>query len=257
MVIEEFKNLSKINGVIRVSEVDSEFENIYLQVRKREKRIYSDDELNLLPYAYKNNPHKNEWELRAKSFLRFKNYLSRKTSKLNILDLGCGNGWFTGQLSKEFHHNYFCVDVNIIELEQAARVFDNGQINFIYSDIISTSLPTNIFDIVIINSALQYFQNISVLMKELFFISKPYGEIHIIDSPFYKQQYLPQAKNRTLKYYQSLGFPEMAKNYFHHTIDELKYLRHSYFYNPGAIKNKLSSIFFEKDSPFPWIVVTR
>ena len=257
MVIEEFKHLSKINGVIRISEVDSAFENIYLQVRKREKRIYSDDELNLLPYAYKNNPHKNEWELRAKSFLRFKNYLSLKTSKLNILDLGCGNGWFTGQLSKEFHHNYFCVDVNIIELEQAARVFDNGQINFIYSDIISTSLPTNIFDIVIINSALQYFQNISVLMKELFFISKPYGEIHIIDSPFYKQQYLPQAKNRTLKYYQSLGFPEMAKNYFHHTIDELKYLRHSYFYNPGAIKNKLSSIFFEKDSPFPWIVITR
>ena len=95
--------------------------------------------------------------------------------------------------------------------------------------------PTSVFDIVIINSALQYFQNIPALMKELFFISKPYGEIHIIDTPFYRQQNLMQAKNRTLKYYQSLGFPEMAKNYFHHTTDELKYLRHSFLYNPNTI----------------------
>jgi len=66
-----------------------------------------------------------------------------------------------------------------------------------------------------------------------------------------------QCKNRTLKYYHSLGFPEMAKNYFHHTIDELKYLRHRYLYNPNTMKNKISNLIFEKDSPFPWIVVTR
>ncbi len=257
MVIEELKHLSKVNGVIKISEVDETFEKIYLQCRKKEKRLCSDDEIKLFPYAYKKNPHKDEWALRAKSFLRFRKYFTLKTSKLNILDLGCGNGWFTGQLSKDFNHNYFCVDVNLKELEQAARVFDKENITFIYADIFSISLPTNVFDIVIINSALQYFPNISVLMKELLFIIKPYGEIHIIDTPFYSQQNLMQCKNRTLKYYHSLGFPEMAKNYFHHTIDELKYLRHSYLYNPNTMKNKISNLIFEKDSPFPWIVVTR
>lgn len=257
MIIEEFKYLKAENGVIKISEVDHTFENFYLKVRKIEKRIYADDEIKLLPYAYKSNPHKDEWALRTKSFLRFKKYLSHKTSTLNILDLGCGNGWFVGQLAKNFNHNYFCVDVNLNELEQAARVFNNENTSYIYANILATTLPTSVFDIVIINSALQYFPNVSTLIKELFFISKPYGEIHIIDTPFYSQQDLMQAKNRTLKYYQSLGFPEMAKNYFHHRIDELKYLRHSYLYNPKTIRNKLSNLFFEKDSPFPWIVITR
>ena len=128
MIIEELKDLNAVNGVIRISEVDETFENLYLQVRKKEKRIYSDDEIKLLPYASKINPHKNEWELRTRSFMRFKEYLSHKKTKLNILDLGCGNCWLTGQLSKEFDHNYFCVDVNLAELEQAARVFENEHI---------------------------------------------------------------------------------------------------------------------------------
>jgi len=257
MIIEEFRDLKTVNGVVRISEVDDAFEKLYLQVRKKENRIYSDDEIKLLPYASKINPHKNEWALRSKSFLRFKEYLSHKKSILNILDLGCGNGWLTGQLVKEFEHNYFCVDVNLTELEQAAKVFDSDNLKFIYADIFATTFPANTFDIVIINSALQYFQNISALMKELFFISKTYGEIHIIDTPFYDKNELMQAKNRTLKYYTSLGFPEMASKYFHHTLEDFRYLRYSYLYNPDSLKNKLSKFIFDQDSPFPWLLVTR
>jgi len=257
MIIEEFRDLKTVNGVVRISEVDESFERLYLQVRKKENRIYSDDEIKLLPYASKINPHKNEWALRTKSFLRFKEYLSQKKSKLNILDLGCGNGWLAGQFAKDFDHNYFCVDVNLTELEQAARVFENENIKFIYSDIFATTFPANTFDIVIINSALQYFQNISALLKELFFISKTYGEVHIIDTPFYDQNELMQAKNRTLKYYTSLGFPEMAGKYFHHTLEDFRYLRYSYIYNPDSFKNKLSKFVFDQDSPFPWLLVTR
>jgi ubiquinone/menaquinone biosynthesis C-methylase UbiE len=257
MIIEEFKELKTINGVIRISEVDETFEKLYLQVRKKENRIYRDDEIKLLPYASKINPHKNEWALRTKSFLRFKEYLSRKKSKLNILDLGCGISWLTGQLVKEFEHNYFCVDIKLAELEQAARVFENENIKFIYADIFSTTFPTNTFDIVIINSALQYFSNVSALMKELFFISKTYAEIHIIDTPFYTGNELMQAKNTTLKYYTSLGFPEMAGKYFHHTLEEFRYLRYNYLYNPDSLKNKLSKFVFDQDSPFPWLIVTR
>jgi len=257
MIIEEFRDLESINGVIRISEVDETFEKLYLLVRKKEKRIYSDAEIKLLPYASKINLHKNEWALRTRSFLRFKEYLSHKTSKLNILDLGCGNGWLTGQLAKDYDHNYFCVDVNLTELEQAARVFENENIKFIYADIFTTTFPASTFDLVIINSALQYFQNVSALMKELFFISKTYGEIHIIDTPFYDANELMQAKNRTLKYYTLLGFPEMAGKYFHHTLEDFKYLRYSYLYNPNSLKNKLSKFIFDQDSPFPWLLVTR
>jgi len=257
MIIEEFKELKAVNGVIKISEVDETFENLYLQVRKKEQRIYSDDELKLLPYASKRNPHKTEWALKTKSFLRFKKYLSLKKTKLNILELGCGNGWLTGQLAKDFNHNYFCVGLNLKELEQAARVFENENTTFIYADILCASFPANTFDLVVINSALQYFQNISALMKELFFVSKTYGEVHIIDTPFYHSEEIMAAKNRTLKYYSSIGYPVMASKYFHYTLDEFKYLRYNYLYNPTSFRNRLSSFIFDKDSPFPWIVVTR
>ncbi len=257
MNIEELNKIIPVNNVFRFSEVDESFEKLYLQVRKKEKRIYSDDEIKLLPYASKRNPHKEEWELKAKSFLRFKKYLSQKQPKLKILDLGCGNGWLAGQLSKEFEQNFYCVDINLAELEQAARVFNKENISFLYADIFTTSLPANTFDLIIVNSALQYFPNISSLMKELFFISKPYGEIHIIDTPFYNAKDIIQTRNRTVKYYNSIGYPEMSGKYFHHSIDELKYLRYDYKYRPNSIKNKFFSFIFEKDSPFPWIVVTR
>ena len=49
----------------------------------------------------------------------------------------------------------------------------------------------------------------------------------------------------------------MTQKYFHHTLDELKYFRNQFFYNPNTFKNKLSSLIFEEDSPYPWIMMTR
>lgn len=257
MIIEEIGKQKTINGVIHLTEPDKSFEDLYLQILKREKRLYSDDEVKLLPYASKQNPHKDEWALRTKSFLRFKDYLSKKKSTLNILDLGCGNGWLTAQLAKEFDHNYFCIDTNLVELEQAARVFSKDNISFFYTDITKASFPSNTFHIIIINSYLQYFPEVENLLKECFTISKSYGEVHIIDTPFYKENEIMQARNFSLKHFTSLGLPEMTKKYYHHTIKELKYFRFRYLYNPDLLKNKLTNFIFEKDSPYPWIMITR
>ena len=101
-----------IDGIYILSEINNEFENIYLKVREKENRTYSSTELKKLPFASKTNPHKKEWDLRAKSFLRLKKYLNNKKANSNILDLGCGNCWLTGQLSNTFNFNFYCVDVN-------------------------------------------------------------------------------------------------------------------------------------------------
>ena len=257
MIIEEMQKQKAANGIIYLSETDKSFESLYLQTLKKEKRFYDIDEVKLLPYASQRNPHKNEWALRTKSYLRFRDYLSKKTSSLNILDLGCGNGWLSGQLAKEFNHNYFCVDINLAELEQGAMLFKNENIAFIHVDILSSTLPVDTFNIVIINSVLQYFSNVGDLMKEVFSISKSYGEVHIIDTPFYNTKEILQEKNKTLKHFTSIGLPNMANKYYHHTFDEIKYFRHQFLYNPDTLKNKLSSFIFEKDSPYPWILITR
>jgi ubiquinone/menaquinone biosynthesis C-methylase UbiE len=243
--------------VFILSPVISTFENVYLKVREKENRIYSDAELLLLPFASSSNPHKNEWDLRAKSFLRFKEYLKTKKQILNLLDLGCGNGWFCGQLSRSFDHNYFCADVNMVELKQGRKIFNSEQIKFVYADIFNADIPQASFDIITVNAAVQYFPDLRRLLDRLIKLINANGEIHIIDSPFYSNNEVINAKNRTMAYYSSIGFPEMAQNYFHHTYEGISNFNYHSLYKPQALLTKMTNLFFTKDSPFPWIKITR
>ena len=256
----ELLNLTKYplnDGVYILSTINDNFENTYLKVREKEKRIYSDNELRVLPFASGSNPHKNEWDLRAKSFLRFKKHIKIKNRKLNLLDLGCGNGWFCGQLSKSFDHNFLCADVNLNELKQGRRVFNSERINFIYADIFNSEIPQASFDIITVNAAVQYFPDLSKLLNKLLPLIGDNGEIHLIDSPIYSISESKKKKKRTMDYYSSIGFSEMADNYYHHTWDELSAFKFEILYKPDSLKNKIKQSFFQKDSPFPWIKITR
>ncbi len=250
-------NHTKDEDLFVLSPITNKFEDVYLKVRKKENRIYSDSELILLPFASNLNPHKNEWDLRAKSFLRFKEYLNVIKQELNILDLGCGNGWFCGQLSKIFNHNYYCVDVNLIELKQGSKVFKSDNIKFIYTDIFNAGIPQASFDIITVNAAVQYFPDLKRLIERLTMLITERGEIHILDSPFYSIEEVLKAKKRTMDYYSSIGFSEMAEYYHHHTRDELSTFKFEMLYHPNSLDNKIKSFVFKKDSPFPWIKITR
>lgn len=257
MILEELKYITADNGVLKISKVNESYEKIILKIRKLENKIYNDDEVKLLPFASRLNPQKNEWELKAKSFLRFKAYLSQRSSGLNILDLGCGTGWLASKILKEQNHNFYCVDINLSDLEQGARVFTSEQIKFIYADIFAIQFPRFAFDMVILNSSIQYFPDIKILMRELFYMLKPYGEIHIFDSPFYKEDNIEFVKSKIYRYYNSLGLPQMTENYFFHTLKDLSGFNINVLYDPDEIKNKLARIAFDNDSPFPWIIIKK
>jgi ubiquinone/menaquinone biosynthesis C-methylase UbiE len=253
--MDEFKPDPTIlqNGVYILTEIQNDFESIYLKVREREKRVYSHNELQNLPFVSYSIPHQKEWEIRARSFSRFKRYLESKKTSLNILDLGCGNGWFSGQLSKSFNHKFYCVDVNITELKQGRKVFESENLIFIYADIFSTEFPTNYFDIVMLNASIQYFSEINTLFTKLLSLIKVNGEIHIIDSPIYPESEVENAKKRTQDYYNSIGFSEMINNYYHRSWNEFLEYNFKIMYNPNPIKIKVKKLFSIKDSPFPWI----
>jgi len=253
-------NLAKYNkdeGVFILSPINSIFEDIYLNVREKENRIYSDSELITLPFASSSNPHKNEWDLRAKSFLRIKEYLKTKKQNLNLLDLGCGNGWFCGHLSKSFNHNFYCVDVNLTEMKQGRKVFNSEKLNFIYADIFNSEIPQTSFDMITVNAAVQYFPDLKRLLKKLTALISNNGEVHILDSPFYSKSEAVNAKKRTMDYYSSIGFSEMADNYYHHTWDELSELKFEILYQPNSISNKIKRLISKVDSPFPWIKIIK
>jgi len=252
-----YEKYSLESGIYILSPVKNDFEDLYIKVRSKEKRIYSDKEIKLLPFTSEANPHKKEWDVRAKSFLHFHKYLKAKKENLNFFDLGSGNGWFCGQLSKNYDHHYHCIDVNLTELKQAKRVFNSENLKFIYADISSVQFPKNYFDLITINAAIQYFPNLTELIKLLFDLIKANGEIHILDSPMYSDREVANAMRRTMEYYSSIGFPEMAGRYYHHSWPELSGFNYKLLYNPGKFTIRIKKIFGMKDSPFPWIVIKK
>lgn len=236
-------------SVIYYSKPNSAFSDLYLTVRKKENRFYLEAEIKNLPEIRKDHPNYAEWQLRKKSANRFINYLKSKNRSLKILEIGCGNGWFSHLMSLIPNTEVIGLDVTIIELEQAAKVFDKENLTFVYADLFEkTALNDEKFDVIVFNSSLQYFENPQELFKIVSRLLNENGEIHIIDSPFYKASEIEKAKERTQNYYLNLGFPEMSKNYFHHDLAGIG--KHTIMYNPFSFLNN-----FKKDSPFYWVLI--
>ena len=247
------KNVPK-NGVYYLtSAVTESFENAYISVRKREKRIYDDGLVKLLPNIHSDHFHHSEWNLRRSHFFRLKRYFGQYKIQNGALDLGCGNGWFTHHLHQWIKAPVYGIDVNRLELEQAARLFNQPTCTFIYADIFTAVLPPHHFDLICLNSVIQYFPSLEQLLNHLFSLLRDKGEIHIIDSPLYQEKELADAKARTRSYYDTMGLPEMAEHYFHHSWDALGGFNYDKLYSNTMLINKLKSKFIKRQNPFPWL----
>jgi len=249
-------NCKKEEGVHLLSNYDdkSDFESTYISLRKKENRLYDDMVVSELPYS-KIVDQKSEWAMRAKSAERVKQYFNEKEGN-TLLDLGCGNGWFTSLLAKASNMEIIGMDINLNELKQAARLFQNENISFMYADIFQAQLHENQFDYITLNASVQYFKDFNQLINRLFEILKNDGEIHIIDSPIYESEEIANARIRTRNYYKEAGFEGMSEFYFHHSFDDLKNFSFQILYQPFK-KSLLSKILMKKDIPFPWIKITK
>ena len=231
--------------------------DLYLRVREKEGRLYSDDVVAHLPLMPNGATLAEEWRARSASASRLTQHLVRRSKPLSILDLGCGNGWLSNLLSN-LGHLVVGVDQNHHELKQAARVFSPGPcLFFLETNIFAAPFKTETFDVILLASVIQYFPDLSALLALLLRYLKLYGEIHIIDSPLYSDADLQTATYRSQQYYSSLGFPEMVGYYFHHRYSDLDAFDAKWLYHPRPQMLRLKRLFGWVDSPFPWIVIRR
>ncbi len=228
-----------------------DFERNYLKVREKEKRVLNIEEIRKLPFVESESADYDLWRTRRHNINRFLKYLAQKNKPLKILDVGCGNGFFTNLMQKQGHF-VTGLDVNIVELNQAVEAFGSSNITWVYGDILSDNLPENKFDVITFCCSFQYFEypkQLLSLCKELLY---PGGEIHIIDSPFYPEAEIEAAKHRSIDYFHAMETDTMNK-YFHHNSYKIFEDYHIIFkYKPNKLLRKLF-----KDSPFPWIMVLR
>ncbi len=254
MSLPDSSILTNIQVPGRTTPADVLFEKKYITIRGLENRLYSDDELLRLPDIESEHTHYKEWHLRKKSSQRLVRYLAARKKALDILEIGCGNGWFSHQLAEIPGSRVTGLDINFTELQQAARVFsDDPNLVFVHGDIRSGILQDRQFDSIVFAASLQYFAS----MKKIVYLSlsylKPGGEIHILDSHFYRPEEIEIARRRTLSYYSSLGYPEMADFYYHHNNNDLRSFHYTIFYNPHSFRNRL----MKTKTPFPWVRITK
>lgn len=223
------------------------FEEKYLKVREKEGRVLSDDQARLLPDYQGASLLVSEWQMRQKTFTRFLAYL-KKNSFSSTLDIGCGNGWFTKGIHAYTKGSTVGLDVNAEELEQANRIHHTPGLEFCYGDIFQDIFPDRKFDLITLNASIQYFPDLPDLMQVLYALLEQEGEIHILDSPFYPSSGIKAAQQRSKDYYTSVGYPEMADEYYHHSLDTLQQFQPKKLYQPS----KLTKFLGRKDSPFSW-----
>ena len=230
------------------------FEEKYIRLRQKENRLHTDAELKLLPLVPAAHPYASEWQMRKRSAARLVQWLTGKRKPLRILEAGCGNGWLSHQLSAVPQSVVTGSDINFTELEQAARVFaDLPNLYFIYGDIRNSFFREQYFDVIVLAASIQYFPSLQGIISAALRLLTPGGELHILDTPFYRQDELPAACIRTADHFRNMGFPEMSEHYFHHSWDELKRFDYRLLYDPAALQH----FFARQKNPFPWICLTK
>ena len=232
---------------------DTDWTATYLEVRRREGRLYPDAIVATLPVVPQADVHHAEWRLRADSARRLVAYLARQP-ELHVVEIGCGNGWLSNQIATIPGSRVVGIDRNSLELEQARRVFGSRpNLTFVAGDVTDRPAEIEGTTTIVLASVIQYVDDLSGLLRELLSAVAPGGEIHILDSPIYRGADVAAAAARSRRYYAELGVPEMAALYHHHTWDELDPLAPHVMYSPASPIHEIERRLGRPRSPFPWV----
>ena len=124
---------------------------------EKETRVYTKEQVKFLPDIPSSHPYYNEWKVRKHSSEQLIWYLKKKGKALNILEVGCGNGWLAAKLSVIEHSTVTGLDINQTELNQAKAVFKKDNLHFVYDTLREGIFPGRQFDVVVFAACLPYF----------------------------------------------------------------------------------------------------
>ena len=118
-------NLTFIKGFLPLGDaaMTEHFNEIYIALKLKEGTIFNDKELAALPDVPAFHPYSWEWSIRRHSCYKLFRYIKRHSNLCNILEVGCGNGWLSANMSKAAGVTVTGIDINLVELQQARKVF--------------------------------------------------------------------------------------------------------------------------------------
>ena len=135
--------------------------------------------------------------VRKQSMKRLMLWLEKKNRSLKILEVGCGNGWLCNQLAQIKNTEVTGLDINSAELQQAKRIFrNNARLKFIAGEINSPILADKKFDVILFAASIQYFPSLKQVLNNALQHLNESGEIHILDTNFYKREEMAASKKK-------------------------------------------------------------
>ncbi|MGQ5313911.1 class I SAM-dependent methyltransferase [Xanthomonas arboricola pv. corylina] len=258
--LQQLPELHCVDGVlVQRSLADDPFEQQYLQVRRKEGRLYSDAQVRSLPRPGGKLGASLEWQVRALSSALLVQHLRAQAGEGAIAELGCGNGWLSQLLAQSLQCDVCGIDVNRTELTQAARVFGHDQrLSFIAADIQTLALPRDLFDVIVVPACIQYFADPAALVVCLLAQLRDGGELHILDSPLYlDRQRASESAARSLRYFSELGVPSLAAHYHQHTYASFDRFVVQRLFDPRRPGARLRRMLRMKQPHFPWLCLRR
>ena len=168
----------------------------YARYRAEEGRGYTGTQLLQLPYLT-DGPHASQWAIRARTFDAFMAQILRPAAArlnrpLEVLDLGAGNGWLSYRVSLEGHHA-FALDIrndSVDGLGASApfrRIEPTMQI--LVAPFEAIPLGSASMDIALFNASLHYATDLRAVLREALRVTRPGGQIAILDTPFYMREH--------------------------------------------------------------------
>jgi ubiquinone/menaquinone biosynthesis C-methylase UbiE len=109
------------------------------------------------------------------------------------------------------------------------------------------------FDVIVFAASIQYFKDFGEIIRFALRHLNANGQIHIMDTCFYSEGEIKDARKRSAEYFAKMGLPTMTEFYFHHSISSLKQFNYSKLFDPKTKMNKI----FNRGQIFPWIVIEQ
>lgn len=169
--------------------------------RKKDNRIWSDEEAIEFPKTFFYNLHREEWAIKADMAEAIRTYLYHEaTSVYSILEVGCGCGWFSNFLSNFTKGSILGIDQEASQIEQATRLFAKENLAFRKGEFFQTRLRKNSFDYIILVDSHQWLGSLDQIATRAKSLLAPGGELHILSSSLPTNRTIPKHKEAFSQY---------------------------------------------------------
>jgi SAM-dependent methyltransferase len=171
------------------------FATEYARNRAEEGRGYTGCQLLQLPYL-NSGAHASQWAIRARTFDAFMAKVlrpakARLNRPLEVLDLGAGNGWLSYRVAVEGDHA-FALDIRNDSVDGLGASGPLRRLapamECLVAPFDAIPLSSGSIDIAVFNASLHYATDLGAVLREAMRVTRPGGEIAILDTPFYRRQ---------------------------------------------------------------------